>query len=116
MLAVTDPNIIKALEAEKYFIGSNEYREYYEEREKAIRDYNSFLSSAKREGLRAGMTIGMERGMERGMEHGLKQGMERGRAEIIIKMLNRDKSVAEIADLTGATVSEIKAIAEKYCK
>ena len=112
MLAVTDPNIIKALEAEKYFIGSNEYREYYEEREKAIRDYNSFLSSAKREGLRAGMTIGMERGME----HGLKQGMERGRAEIIIKMLDRDKSVAEIADLTGATVSEIKAIAEKYCK
>lgn len=110
MLAVTDPNIIKALEAEKYFIGSNEYREYYEEREKAIRDYNSFLSSAKREGLNAGMTIGMEHGLKQGMAKGLERGVEQGKEQMVRSLNKEGVSLELIARASGYSLAEVKRI------
>ena len=44
----------------------------YEARQKAIRDYNSQMKSAREYGLK--------KGMEEGIERGVKQGIEQGKA------------------------------------
>ena len=80
----------------------------YEAREKAIRDYNSQMSSA----LRRGMQRGMEKGMKQGMEQGMEQGIEQGRQDLIIHMLQSGAAPEEIIRLTGAEPEEVKKAAE----
>ena len=76
----------------------------YEAREKAIRDYNSQMSSALRRG--------MQRGMEKGMKQGMEQGIEQGRQDLIIHMLQSGAAPEEIIRLTGAEPEEVKKAAE----
>ena len=66
----------------------------YEARQKAIRDYNSQMKSAREYGLK----LGREEGIEQGREQGIKQGMEQGREQGIkqgIKGTGRAQRVAE---------------------
>jgi predicted transposase/invertase (TIGR01784 family) len=57
-------------------------------REKALKDKNSQLLTAR--------------------EEGLQEGMNRGRQELINNMLAKGLSVNEISDLTGIDIHEIK--------
>ena len=66
----------------------------YEAREKAIRDYNSQMSSA----------------VKRGMEEGLTQGEKQGKAELIRTMHQNGAEPELIARLTGLSLSEIQQI------
>ena len=65
-------------------------------REKALKDKNSQLLTAREEGL------------QEGMNKGLQEGMNRGRQELINNMLAKGLSVNEISDLTGIDIHEIK--------
>ena len=74
-MAKTDSYIEEAYKELEKLSADERAKLEYEARERAIRDYNSQMSSA----LRRGEQKGMERGLKRGMEQGLERGMQQGR-------------------------------------
>ena len=74
-MAKTDSYIEEAYKELEKLSADERAKLEYEARERAIRDYNSQMSSA----LRRGEQKGMERGPKRGMEQGLERGMQQGR-------------------------------------
>ena len=89
----------------------------YEAREKALRDYNTQMSSAEKRGLehgykrgeKIGLKCGEEIGLKRGEEIGLKRGEEIGlkRGEEIGQ--NRVNALNQLLALQGRTEDMIKA-------
>lgn len=99
MLAVTDPAVIEALKAERYFVGDDKYREYYEMREKAVKDYVSGMAAAKREGIATGIAKGMAK------------GESLANKRMALDMLQGSYSLAEIVKLSHLSEAEIRALA-----
>ena len=90
----------------------------YEAREKALKDYNTQISSAEKRGLKAGKELGFKAGEELGRkageEIGKKLGEQEGeqRTRQIFKLHMQGSSPEEIADLCGITVEKVKQILE----
>ena len=76
-MAKTDEYIEEAYDELKKLSMDEQKRMEYEARQKAIRDYNSQMKSAREYGLK----LGREEGIEQGREQGIKQGMEQGREQ-----------------------------------
>ena len=94
-MAEKDPYIEKAYEELERMSADEKKRLEYEAREKALRDYNSQMSSARRRGE----AIGKEIGKEIGIKLGEKSCEER----IILNMHQLGKSAEEISVLTGCS-------------
>ena len=94
-MAEKDPYIEKAYEELERMSADEKKRLEYEAREKAIRDYNSQMSSARRRGE----AIGKEIGEKIGIKLGEKSCEER----IILNMHQLGKSAEEISVLTGCS-------------
>lgn len=62
------------------------------------------------EGMEKGMEKGLEKGMEKGIQKGLEEGLEKGRREIALRLLAKNHSVAEVAELTGLSVQRVRAL------
>ena len=90
-----DPYIEKAYEELERMSADEKKRLEYEAREKALRDYNSQMSSARRRGE----AIGKEIGEKIGIKLGEKSCEER----IILNMHQLGKSAEEISVLTGCS-------------
>ena len=73
-MAEKDPYIEKAYEELERMSADEKKRLEYEAREKALRDYNSQMSSARRRGEAIGKEIGEKIGKEIGKEIGIKLG------------------------------------------
>ena len=71
----------------------------YEARQKAIRDHDIMMKTAKR--------LGLEAGLAEGREKGLVEGRAEGRAEVIREMLQDHIPDYKIKQYTGATDKEI---------
>ncbi|RHR21784.1 Rpn family recombination-promoting nuclease/putative transposase, partial [Clostridium sp. AF19-22AC] len=69
----------------------------YEAREKALKDYNTQISSAEKRGLKAGEEMGRKAGEEAGMRKGKELGVQEARQ--VFKLYMQGKSLEEIADL-----------------
>ena len=50
----------------------------YEEREKALKDYNTQMGSALKRGEQYGIEQGLKKGLKKGLKQGIKQGIEQG--------------------------------------
>ena len=94
-MAEKDPYIEKAYEELERMSADEKKRLEYEAREKALRDYNSQMSSARRRGE----AIGKEIGERIGIKLGEKSCEER----IILNMHQLGKSAEEISVLTGCS-------------
>ena len=94
-MAEKDPYIEKAYEELERMSADEKKRLEYEAREKALRDYNSQMSSARRRG----QAIGKEIGEKIGIKLGEKSCEER----IILNMHQLGKSAEEISVLTGCS-------------
>ena len=94
-MAEKDPYIEKAYEELERMSADEKKRLEYEAREKALRDYNSQMSSARRRGE----AIGKEIGEKIGIKLGEKSCEER----IILNMHQLGKSAEEISVLTGCS-------------
>ena len=103
-MAKTDEYIGEAYRELEKLSADEKAKLEYEAREKAIRDYNSQMSSVLRRG--------MEKGMEQGMKKGMEQGIEQSRQDLIIHMLQSGTAPEEIIRLTGAEPEEVKKAAE----
>ncbi|NOX54871.1 MAG: Rpn family recombination-promoting nuclease/putative transposase [Planctomycetes bacterium] len=71
----------RAIGAAEAIAARTEDRMMYDRREKAQRDYQWALESARREGLEKGLEKGREEGREEGVRIGLEKGREKGLAE-----------------------------------
>ena len=94
-MAEKDSYIEKAYEELERMSADEKKRLEYEAREKALRDYNSQMSSARRRGE----AIGKEIGEKIGIKLGEKSCEER----IILNMHQLGKSAEEISVLTGCS-------------
>ena len=90
-MAEKDPYIEKAYEELERMSADEKKRLEYEAREKALRDYNSQMSSARR------------RGEAIGKEIGIKLGEKSCEERIILNMHQLGKSAEEISVLTGCS-------------
>ena len=97
-MAEKDEYIGEAYEALKYMSEDEIKRMEYEARQKAIRDYNSYMHSAERRGIKNGIKLGKNLGRE----EILKQQVE--------KKLAKGKSLEVIADECEEDISVIRAL------
>lgn len=84
----------------------------YEARLKELRDllnnYKGYHRMGKEEGLEEGIEKGIKQGKEQGMQEGLEKGIGLGIQTVAKNMLEKGKSISEIAELTGLTENEIR--------
>ncbi len=90
----------------------------YEAREKALKDYNTQISSAEKRGLKAGEEIGRKAGEEIGRKAGEEIGIRKGKelgveeARQVFKLYMQGKSPEEIAGLCNISIDKVKQILE----
>ena len=66
----------------------------YDQREKAQRDYEWALSSARSEGHKEGLEQGLEQGLEKGREEGLEKGNVVGKIQVLQELLGEMPTTA----------------------
>ena len=107
-MAKTDEYIEEAYDELKKLSMDEQKRLEYEARQKAIRDCNSQMKSAREYGLKKGM----EEGIEQGIEQGIKQGKAQGERSVLQKLIRKKKekgmSLAMIAELLEMTLKEVE--------
>lgn len=101
-IAMTTPAIKEAVEFENTFLQDKIERRAYEQREKAIRDYYSYMSAYKEEGL------------EQGLKQGLKQGLQQGKLEEkfrtatnLLKMGFDIETISKAVELSREKIQEL---------
>ena len=135
-MAKTDKYIEEAYSELEKLSADEQKRLEYEAREKAVRDYNTLMDSAVKEGLRQGVQQGLQQGLQQGIEQGIQQGIEQGlqqglqqgieqgiqqgvqqgiqrgrlseRQALIRQMLENGMKAEDIVRFTGITPEEIK--------
>ena len=107
-MAKTDSYIEEAYKELEKLSADERAKLEYEARERAIRDYNSQMSSALR--------LGEQKGMERGMQQGIQQGEQAAFKHVVENMIRKGKSREEIAELLDLGLDEIAALAEEEPK
>ena len=100
-MAKTDSFIEEAYKELEKLSADERAKLEYEARERAIRDYNSQMSSALR------------LGEQKGMERGIRQGEREERRRIIENQLKKGRSMEETAELLGLNLSEVRELAGK---
>lgn len=79
-----------------------------EQRENALRVYNTEIEASKQSGIKEGIKQGIQQGIKQGMEKGMEKGMENKAIEIAKKLLQTNLSLEQISIVTGLTINEIE--------
>ncbi len=83
----------------------------HDQREKAQRDYDWMLSTARRQGIEEGIEQGIEQGIERGIEQGIEKGIEQGREEGAII-----GAIQALQQILGDSISGVDTLAAEPIK
>ena len=94
MLATKDPCLAQAALKLREISADDKLRIQCEQREKAIRDYESSMIAASR----------------RGMEEGMEKGMEKGILQTAINLWKAGADPSLISSCTGLSIDEIEAL------
>ena len=78
-----------------------------EQRENALRVYNTEIEASKQSGIKEGIKQGIQQGIKQGMEKGMEKGMENKAIEIAKSAIKMGLSNGQIQILTGLTSEEI---------
>jgi predicted transposase/invertase (TIGR01784 family) len=104
MLAKKNNKMAKAVERLKYVSTNEEERFRIAQLEKGRNDYYA--------GLRKSYDDGLEQGIEQGLEQGIERGHVEERHLIAKSLLNKSLPIELIAETTGLSIDEVKAIDE----
>lgn len=96
-----DRNIYKEKRYNIGFLQDKIERRAYEQREKAIRDYYSYMNAFKEEGL------------QQGLEQGMQKGLYQQAIQTAKNMLKDKVDIKLISKYTNLSVEEIKKINEE---
>ena len=86
----------KVMDFERSFLMDKVQRREYEQREKALRDYYSYMGES------------YDDGYDKGKTEGKMEGKIEGINEIALRMLKRGKDINEIAADTGLSIEEVQ--------
>lgn len=103
-MAETSVYFGEAYEALQRLSADERRRLEYEERDKALKDYNTQMSSALRQGQKIGEEIGEKRGREIGENAGI---------QLVFHVLNlhaQGKSAEEIAAVSNSSIEKVQMI------
>lgn len=111
-MAKTDKYLAEAYKTLQELSADDRKRIEYEEREKALKDYNTQISSAEERGRKAGEKIGEERGRKAGEKIGREIGEAQGReiTRKVFKMHIAGKSDDEIASECNIPLEQVQEI------
>jgi len=101
--AQTSPAINEAWGVIKVLSGDEQARALAEAREKARMDMDAWLDDARHEGR--------EEGRQEGLQEGRQEGRQEEKLEVARSALRKNMSHADIADLTGLSLEEVKKLA-----
>ena len=90
------PIMKEVMDFERSFLMDKIQRREYEQREKALRDYYSYMGE------------NYENGKIEGIQQGIQCGEQNKSKEIALRMLKRGKDISEIAEDTGLSLEEIQ--------
>ena len=90
--------IKEAVEFEDTFLQNKIERRAYEQRKKAIRDYYSYMSAFKEEGL------------EQGLQEGITLGIKKANINTAINLLKLGVDVDTIVKGTGLSIQDVEAL------
>ena len=113
-LAMAEAGIRKALKAEHIFTQDDRNRRAYEQREAAIRDYESDMGASRREGREEGMRQGRQEGLAEGMEKGMEKGQLQNKLDTALEMLRDGMQYDLIAKYTKLSVEDIEKLAREH--
>lgn len=99
-MAQSNEYLGEAYEALQRLSADEKKRVEYEARDKALKDYNTQMSSARREGEKRGEKIGERRGEEKGIRLACE----------VIRLHSQKKTEEEIANQCNVTVEKVKEI------
>ncbi|MEK3933804.1 Rpn family recombination-promoting nuclease/putative transposase [Sporosarcina sp. FSL W7-1349] len=85
-------------------------------REIALRDHIQRLADAEEEGFEKGIKKGIKKGREQGLEEGREKGQEAKAIEIVQRLYEKSTPLSFIAEVTGMSVEEVKAIIDSTTK
>jgi len=105
-LAMSEPAIRDAMEAEKIFMSSPDEYLRYVNRQMALMDYRSGLEEATEEGIR--------RGIDQGRREGRAEGRHDGIAHVAINMLRAGTPIPMVAQMTELTENAVRQMAEEH--
>ena len=104
-IAMTTPAIKEAVEFEDTFLQNKIERRAYEQREKAIRDYYSYMSAFKEEGL--------QQGLQEGIQQGLQKGRQEEKIKNAINFLKLGVDVETVARGVNLSINEVEQLKTK---
>jgi predicted transposase/invertase (TIGR01784 family) len=97
-----DTSIGKAHEKIMSVAQDSEMLRLYQMREMALMDYTSGINNATRKGIAIGE--------QKGIAIGEQRGMQKERRNFVLNLSKKNKSVSEIAELTGLPEEEVNHI------
>ena len=103
---MTTSAIKEVVEFEDTFLQNKIERRASEQREKAIRDYYSYMNSYKEEGLQEGL----QKGLQEGLQKGLQQGLYQQAIQTAKNMLKDKVNIKLISKYTNLSIEEINKI------
>ena len=105
-LAMSEPAIREAMEAEKIFMSNPDDYLRYVNRQMALMDYRSGLEAAALEGIK--------RGVDQGRREGRTEGRQQGIAHIAMNMLRAGTPIATVAQMAELPEAVIRKMAEEH--
>lgn len=115
MLSKENEMMKEAYDYLKIISQDKEKRREYEERQKAIRDYNAFMRQGKEEGREEGKKEGIKEGKKEGRKEGIKEGRKEGEREKAIEIAKNLLDILDIQTIsqkTGLSIEEVKEISK----
>ena len=109
-LAMSEPAIRDAMEAEKIFMSNPDDYLRYVNRQMALMDYRSGLEAAALEGIKRGI----DQGRREGREEGRTEGRQLGIAHIAMNMLRAGTPIATVAQMAELPEAVIRKMAEEH--
>ena len=115
-MAKKDEYIEEAYNELKKLSHDEQMRMEYELRQKAIRDHNMMMKTARKYGYESGYESGYEKGEKHGYEMGEKHGYEKGERlalkKVIDKLTGDGRTIEETAELLGLGVEMAEEISK----
>ena len=105
-IAMSEPAIREAIQAERIFMGNPDDYFRYVNRQIALMDYRSGMQGAVEEGIR--------RGIAQGRREGRAEGRHLGITHIAMNMLRAGTPISTVAQMTELTENAVRQMAEEH--
>ena len=111
-MAKKDEYIEEAYNELKKLSHDEQMRMEYELRQKAIRDHNMMMKTARKHGYESGCEMGEKHGYEAGEKHGYEMGERLALKKIIDKLTGDGRTIEEAAELLGLEQEMVEEISK----